>query len=340
MRHRISGVQTALARQQLRKLQEAYDNDATNSRGNNIQLTIDRIACDPDFQKCDDGSIYAPTLFFTVDGIPNFSSMVSETFYSLEETLSVRFLFEKLEAEFVNMQVVQGMQIVLQLHQAFGEESAIVAEATLSGGRLLHCRFDGIFSDALPLFSTDGEKMGHVHITVEAPNLLIPLILARPIVSPVTPDAIRSALISFRSVVALRVQVFRASGLVGGNNNALPSPYIFYTSTSPHGVTFIKDTVVTSSNRSQTTDPVFDILPQDHTIVLDAEFIRFMHDGALSFVVFDHKAEDVQNNLGVAVVSLKDMLASPSAMITKTEPLHPQGSVEIGISWVRSIEAQ
>ena len=335
LRHRISGVQTALARQQIRKLQEAYDNEAARGSANNIHLTIDRIACDPVYQQCDDGSTYAPTLFFTVDGIPNFSTLISDTFYSLEENLSVKFLFEGLEASFVNMQSVQSLQLVLQLHQAFGEESAIVAEATLSGGRLLHCRFDGTLSEALPLFSTDGEKMGHVHITVEAPNLLIPLILARPIVSPITPEHIRAALISFRSVVALRVQIFRASNLVGG-----VSPYVFYTSTSPHGVTFIKDTVVTSSNRVQTTDPVFDILPQDHSIVLDAEFIRFVHDGKLSIVLFDHQAQDVESNLGMAVIPLKEMLVSPAAMISRTEPLHPQGTVEIGISWVRSIEPQ
>ena len=356
LRHRISGVQTALARSHLQKMSAASSSSALGTK-TSLVIALNSITCNPIFQQRDDGSTYTPTLFFSLEleGLGGsttdaggrrhlYEPVLSETFYSLNSTLSVRFVFENIDTADINFTNIQKTSFVLQLHQSFGTESEIVACASLSGARLLHCRYDGVHSDSLQLLSLEGEAMGSVGVTVTAPDLLLPILLARPLVTAVTSDTIRAALIAFRSVRALRIQVYGASDLlcapsaVAGAPRRLPSPYVFYTSTSPHGITFIAETMVSTAGRVATADPTFDLLPVDHPVVLDAEFVRFMNDGSLSFVVFDHTAADVQSNLGIAVIRLEEMLASPSFVMQKRLPLHPQGSLEVGISWVRGPE--
>ncbi|KEG09947.1 hypothetical protein DQ04_04411080, partial [Trypanosoma grayi] len=144
-------------------------------------------------------------------------------------------------------------------------------------------------------------------------------------------EAMRAALVALRSVVALRVQVFRAADL---RATPPPQPYVFYTASAPSGLSCVRDTTVRTSTKAFTTDPVFDVEPIEHRVVVDQELLLFIAEGAVVFVVFDERAKEVRANLGVAEVPLRPLLASPQAVVRTTEVLHPQGTLTVGLSWV------
>lgn len=126
------------------------------------------------------------------------------------------------------------------------------------------------------------------------------------------------------------------TGREGGvQQGALPMPYVFYTAHSPTGVVHsIADTVVRPASGQPTADPSFAAAPVDHRVVPDRELVRLLAHGSIVFVVFDARAADVRSNLGLMELPLRPLLASPHAFIRTTERLHPQGSLEVGLSWV------
>ena len=146
---------------------------------------------------------------------------------------------------------------------------------------------------------------------------------------------LRAALLALRAVKALRITVHRCSDLL--SHNGPPTPYIFYTSKPVGNIQLVEDTTVYTRTKVISANPAFDSEPRDHSIgsgVVTPAILRHIEESCITFIVFDHLNSDPAFNLGVAEVPLKPLLMGPTATIVTSEKLHPQGSIEISISWV------
>ncbi|CBH10257.1 hypothetical protein, conserved [Trypanosoma brucei gambiense DAL972] len=348
MRRRLTHVQTAFAKQQLESYNAAKTRGTTNGgKGSSdgiINFCIHDLECNDAMLRALGASQVAGaavTLFFSLDGLRSYDTMMSPMFYSLDSPLDIRFCYDRLDRDEATVAEIRATTFVFQLHQVCGTGTNIVAMGELPGVALLQARESAVL-ERVKLVSGSGEEVGVVAVEMCALNLLLPILLDRPLSGVgkdgdfcLNSDAVRAALVAMRSVVALRVQVFRADGL---QNSPTPQPYVFYTAAMPStthgGISCIRDTVVHTSTKALTSDPVFDEEPIDHRVVVDSELISFVSESSVVFVVFDAQARDVRSNLGVAEVPLRPLLASPQAVIRKTEVLHPQGTLSIGLSWV------
>ncbi|RNF12932.1 uncharacterized protein Tco025E_06451 [Trypanosoma conorhini] len=336
MRRRLSHVQTVFAKQQLEAYHAAKQRgaDSAEARAGLISFHIRGVECDTGLLRSlgiGAAAGAAVSLFFTMDGLQSYDTMLSQTFYALDEPLDIRFRYDHLDRDEVTVADIRSTTFVFQLHQVKGAASVIVAMGEIPGVALLSCRELAV-SERVPMVSGSGEPAGAITVEVCASNLMLPVLLDRQLSSTLfTAEALRAALVGLRSVVALRVQVFRADGLLA---TPVPQPYVFYTTSAPVGLSCVRDTVVRPSSKPFTADPVFDADPVDHRLVMDRELVEFMAVGAVVFIVFDEQAKDVQANLGVAEVPLRALLESPQALVRTTEALHPQGTISVGLSWV------
>ncbi|ESS68227.1 hypothetical protein TCDM_02988 [Trypanosoma cruzi Dm28c] len=336
MRRRLSHVQTVFAKQQLEAYcaSKARGVDSAHARSGLISFHIQDVECDEVLLRSlgiGEAAGAAVNFFFTLDGLRSYDTMLSPTFYSLYEPLDIRFRYDHLDRDEVTVDAIRNTTFVFQLHQVKGTTNKIVAMAEVPGVALLSCR-ELTVSERIQMLNGDGEPAGAITVEMCASHLMLPVLLDRPLGSTLfTADALRAVLLSLRSVVALRVQVFRANGLLG---TPVPQPYVFYTTSAPVGLSCVRDTVVRPSSKPFTTDPVFDADPVDHRLVVDRELVEFIAGGAVVFILFDEQAKDVQANLGVAEVPLRALLESPQAVVRTTEALHPQGTISVGLSWV------
>ncbi|ESL10267.1 hypothetical protein TRSC58_02003 [Trypanosoma rangeli SC58] len=336
MRRRLSHVQTVFAKRQLEAYRAAKERgaDSTDARTGLISFHIQGVECDAGLLRSlgiGEAAGAAVTLFFTMDGLQSYDTMLSPTFYAMDELLDIWFRYDHLDRDEVTVADIRNTTFLFQLHQVKGATNAIVAMGEIPGVALLSCR-ELTVSERVPMVNGNGEPAGAITVEMCASNLMLPVLLDRQLSSPLfTAEALRATLVRLRSVVALRVQVFRADGLLG---TPVPQPYVFYTTSAPAGLSCVRDTVVRPSSKSFTTDPVFDADPVDHRLVMDRELVEFMVVGAVVFIVFDEQAKDVQANLGVVEVSLRPLLESPQTVVRTTEVLHPQGTLSVGLSWV------
>lgn len=336
MRRQLSHVQTVFAKQQLEAYRGAKTREAEGGSAQTgvISFSIRDVETDEGLLRAlgiGEAVGAAVALFFTMDGLQSYDTMLSPTFYALDEPLDIRFCYDHLDRDEVTVADIRNTTFVFQLHQVWGTTNTIVAMAEIPGVALLACRELTVL-ERVQMVSGNGEPAGAIMVEMSASNLMLPVLLDRPLSSALfTADAMRATLLALRSVVALRVQVFRADGLLG---TPVPQPYVFYTSSTPSGMSCVRDTVVRTSTRAFTVDPVFDADPVDHQVVVDRELVEFMATGAIVFVVFDERAKEVQANLGVAKVPLQPLLKSSQAVLRSTETLHPQGTLNVGVSWV------
>ncbi|ORC90091.1 uncharacterized protein TM35_000091410 [Trypanosoma theileri] len=352
MRRRLTHVQTVFAKQQLEayrvaKLRGSEEGSIKNA--GLITFNIRDLECDAGLLRAlgiSDPNGAAVALFFSLDGLKSYDTMLSPTFYSLDEPLDITFRYDHMERDEITLSDIRNTTFIFQLHQVHGATNTVIAMAELPGVALLSCR-ELTVSERIVMLSGNGEPSGAISIEMCASNLMLPILLNRPLLSEtnenkissgndntdmfLTSEALRAALISLRSVVALRVQVFRADGLLAPPT---PQPYVFYTASAPSGLSCVRDTVVRTSTKAFTTDPVFDVDPVDHRLVVDRELVQFVAEGVIVFVVFDEQAKEVRANLGVVEVPLRPLLASPQAVVRTTEVLHPQGTLSVGLSWV------
>ncbi|KAH9598977.1 hypothetical protein LSM04_004905 [Trypanosoma melophagium] len=351
LRRRLTHVQTVFAKQQLEayRVAKLRGTEESNIKDNGlITFNIRDLECDTGLLRAlgiSNPTGAAVALFFSLDGLKSYDTMLSPTFYSLDEPLDITFRYDQMEREELTLSDIRNTTFIFQLHQVHGATNTVIAMAELPGVALLSCR-ELTVSERIVMLSGNGEASGAITVEMCASNLILPILLDRPLISEtntnknsgndnndmfLTAEALRAALISLRGVVALRVQVFRADGLLA---SPTPQPYVFYTASAPSGLSCIRDTVVHTSTKAFTTDPVFDVDPVDHRLVMDRELVQFVAEGFIVFVVFDEQAKEVRANLGVVEVPLRPLLASPQAVVRTTEVLHPQGTLSVGLSWV------
>ena len=336
MRRRISNVQTMFVKQQLDKYREVMSSGQTNT--GSVIFTISNISCDPRIQQMPDGSLYSPTLFISLDGLEGYHTMLSTNFYTVATALDTRFAYDALHIADTTVSQLQRTTFAFQLHQSFGLESVVVAMGEIAGSRLLTCRDGGLLFERVTLINDNGEKLGEIGVTIEVRNLFLPVLLDRPLSDMLlTADAVRAALISLRSIRSLRMQIFKATNLSEGAT-LMPRAYVFVTALPIDGITCLPDTTVSAQDAVACSSPIFDVVPRDFPVVLDRALVQFIAMTQVTFVVFDHNAQDVKANIGMATVPLKSLLRSPSETILVKEKLHPSGELEIGFSWVCSLE--
>lgn len=342
LRGRVTHVQTIFAKQQLQAYRAAAaagrDHDGLVSFSLRVLRSHEAAMC----RALGMADLHAPvSFFFTLDGLADYETMVGPTLHALEDVVDVRFQYEDLDKDAVTLATIQDTTFTFQLHCRSGDGSRLVAMAELPGMALLAAR-ELSMEETLELIDGSGEKVGTVLVEFCCSHLMLPVLLDAPLSDPragaatLSSAEIKSAMVALRAVRFLRVQLFRAQGLAGSaEDNTLPQPYVFYTASSPvGGLSCVRDTVVQPFNKSFTTDPTFDVAPVDHRVIVDAALIRFVAFGVVHFVVFDERAKDVHVNLGLVEVALRPLLESPSATITLTQPLHPQGTLSLGLSWV------
>lgn len=342
LRGRVSHVQTIFAKQQL----QAYRAAATTGRDHDglIAFSIRNLRSQ-EAAMCRAlgiADLHAPvSFFFTLDGLADYETMMGPTLYALDDVVDVRFQYEELAKDTVTVAQIERTTFTFQLHCTSGDGSRLVAMAELPGIALLAAR-ELSMEETLVLIDGSGESVGTLLVEFCCSHLMLPVLLDAPLSNPVAGTgtlsfaAIKSAMVALRTVRFLRVQIFQARGLAGSaDDSTLPQPYVFYTAASPlGGLSCVRDTVVHPCNKAYTTDPVFDVAPVDHRVLVDPALIRFVAFGVVSFVVFDERASEVQVNLGFVEVTLRPLLESPFATITTTQPLHPQGTLSVGLSWV------
>lgn len=342
LRGRIAHVQTIFAKQQLQAYRAAAA--AGCDRDGIIAFSIRGLESRAEAmcRALGIADLHAPvSLFFTLDGLADYETMIGPTLCALDDVVDVRFQYDDLAKDAVTLAAVEQTTFTFQLHCITGEGTRLVAMAELAGVALLAARELSV-EESLTLIDGSGENVGTILVEFCCSHLMLPVLLDAPLSDPratstaMTTAQIKSAMVALRTVRFLRVQVFEAHGLAGSaEDNTLPQPYVFYTAASPlGGLNCIRDTTVHPCNRTFTTNPKFDVAPVDHRVVVDAALIRFVAYGTVSFVVFDERATEVRCNLGVVEVALRPLLESPFATITTTQPLHPQGTLSVGISWV------
>ena len=334
LRRRITGIQTTLTKRMLQAAQ-----DLKKESNASLTFTLTNIQCDPRITAAPDGSTFSPTLFFTLDGLEGYELAVSDHFYRTTSELAVLFVFGNLPVQPSTMDRIASATFVLQLHQSYGTECDVVAAGTIDGSSLLN-GYDGsgIVSLSIDLVGVDGGAVGAVQGTATLSEEYVPFLLERKVGDPSTArlsyESLQANVLSLRSVAALRIHVYRATGL--RSDGHIPQPYVFYTVTNvPAGLSsFIGDTVIHPSGSTVTANPTFDVNPREHQVIMDMNVVRFLHQAVVSFIVFDATSKDFETNLGVAAVPLERLLRSPTETIQTTETLHPQGTLEIGISWI------
>ncbi|KPA80312.1 hypothetical protein ABB37_04594 [Leptomonas pyrrhocoris] len=342
LRGRVTHVQTIFAKQQL----QAYRTAAATGRDHDglIAFSIRGLQSQEEAmcRALGIGDLHSPVpFFFTLDGLSDYETMVGPTLYALDDVVDVRFQYDDLAKDAVTLAALEHTTFVFQLHSTNGAGSRLVAMAELPGMALLAAR-ELSMEESLTLLDGNGESVGSILVEFCCSHLVLPVLLGAPLSDPAATSAtlstaaIKSAMVALRTVRFLRVQVFYAEGLAGSAaDNTLPQPYVFYTAASPlGGLSCVRDTVVRPGNKAFTTNPKFDVAPVDHRVLVDPALIRFIAFGAVSFVVFDERAREVQANLGIVEVALRPLLESPFATITTTQSLHPQGTLSLGISWV------
>ncbi|CCW59562.1 unnamed protein product [Phytomonas sp. EM1] len=342
LRRRVSHVQTVFAKQQLQAYRAAVAKpdagDPAEAKNGLIQFCIRALEAEEGLPRAlGVRTIRDPvSVFFTLDGLEGYDTMLSPTLHALEEPMDVRFVYKGLGKDEITLAQIQHTLFTLQLHQVTEFGSRIVAMHEIPGIALLTARELSI-EERFDLIDGTGEKVGWVLMEMCCSQLMLPVLLGQPLTAGALLSAaeMRAALIALRSLLFLRVHVFKAEGLASVEGGTMPQPYVFYTAHSPHGgLGFVRDTVVRTAGNAFTTDPVFDAIPVDHRVVVDRELIHYIAHGSIVFVVFDERAHDVRENLGVVEVSLHPLLASPTAFIRETVPLHPQGTLSFGISWI------
>jgi chromosome segregation ATPase len=344
LRGRVTHVQTIFAKQQLQAYRAAARGGSSSDSSGLIAFSI-RGLRSHEAAMCRAlgiADLHAPvSFFFTLDGLAEYETMMGPTLHALSDVVDVRFQYDDLAKDAVTLAVVEHTVFTFQLHCVCGDESRLVAMAELPGVALLAAR-ELPREETLSLVDGAGETVGAIFIEFCCTRLMLPVLLDAPLSDPkaasVTLSAaeIKSAMVALRTVRFLRIQVFDANGLAGSaEDNTLPQPYVFYTASSPlGGLNCVRDTVVQPINKVFTTDPKFDVAPVDHRVVVDPSLIRFIAFGTVCFVVFDERAKEVQMNLGIVEVALRPLLESPVATIITTQPLHPQGTLRVGLSWV------
>lgn len=342
LRRRLSHVQTVFAKQQLQAYRAASAaHSAAEANTGMISFCIRGLECEAATMTRALGipDLSSPTaVFFSLDGLTSYDTMLSPVVHSLADALDVHFQYANLEKDEVTIAEIQRTTFTFQLHRSTGEGSTVVGMAELPGMALLAARELSLL-ETLTLIDGEGRPLGSLAVELCCSRLMLPVLLDRPVQTArftMSAAEVRSALVSLRAVRALRVEVFRAQDLPSTGGPTLPQPYVFYTAHSPSGaLSSVSDTVVRPSNRNFTTDPVFDAAPVDHRVVVDRDLIHFIANGTIVFVVFDDQSKEVQANLGIVEVPLYPLLTSPTALIRQSEPLHPQGTLTIGLSWVR-----
>ncbi|CAM39888.2 conserved hypothetical protein [Leishmania braziliensis MHOM/BR/75/M2904] len=348
LRGRVMHVQTIFAKQQLQAYRAAATASGLGTEGL-ISFSI-RGLQSQEAAMCRSlgiANLKAPvSFFFTLDGLADYEAMMGPTLRALDDVVDVRFQYEGLAKDAVTLATIEETVFCFQLHCAAGETSRLVAMAELPGAALLNAREVPV-EDTLPLIDGEGQTVGSILVEFCCARLVLPILLGAPLSDPragattftLSAQEIKSAMVALRTVCYLRIQVFRAEGLAGSlEGGTAPQPYVFYTATSPLGaLNCVRDTVVHPSSRIFTTDPVFDVVPVDHRVIVDPALIRFVAFGVVSFVLFDERATNVQANLGVVEVALRPLLNSPHAIIRVTERLHPQGTLSVGLSWVSGV---
>ncbi|KPI88751.1 hypothetical protein ABL78_2130 [Leptomonas seymouri] len=345
LRGRVARVQTIFAKQQL----QAYRAAAATGRDHDGLIAFSvRGLQSHEGAMCRAlgiADLHAPvSFFFTLDGFADYETMMGPTLYALDDVVDVRFQYDDLARDAVTLATIERTTFTFQLHCTSGQSSRLVAMAELPGMALLAARELSV-EESLTLIDGNGESIGSILLEVCCSNLMLPVLLDAPLTDPkagsvtLTTAEIKSAMVALRTVRFLRVQVFSAQGLAGSaEDNTLPQPYVFYTATSPlDGLNCVRDTVVHPFNKAFTTEPTFDVAPVDHRVIVDSALIRFIAFGTVTFVVFDERAKEVRANLGVAEIVLRPLLESPFANIIITQPLHPQGTLRVGISWVAGV---
>eukprot|EP00796_Vickermania_ingenoplastis_P000891 gene891-520_t len=384
MRRRLSHVQTVFAKQQLQAYRAALtlqksegDSSPQAASGlGQISLCIRAVEMENTILSAlglEDRQ--SPTaLFFSLDGLEAYDTMLSPTFYSLQAIpVDVLFQYDGLPPDDVTVAEIQRTVFLLQLHHTTEDGSQVVAQAELPGTELLHAR-EVALESTLRLVDGEGVVVGHVLLERCCRRLMLPVVLGAPLAPATSPTSaappdglvmsaleVRAALVALRSVVAIRVQVFRLQGYEPPAATALPEveevpepgaitaaaatrppdPYIFYTTSSPvPSLSPIRDTVVRSTGggplrRPDTPggDAVFDQEPVEHRVAVDRDLVQFLCYGSIVFVVFDANSTDIEHNLGTVELPLKPLLESPQAMMRTTEVLHPRGTLSVGLSW-------
>ncbi|GET90298.1 hypothetical protein, conserved [Leishmania tarentolae] len=348
LRGRVAHVQTIFAKQQLQAYRAAATASGLDSEGL-ITFSI-RGLQSQETAMCRSlgiANLKSPvSFFFTLEGLADYEAMMGPTLHALDDVVDVRFQYDGLAKDAVTLATIEHTIFCFQLHCAEGETSRLVAMAELPGASLLNAREVSV-EDTLNLIDGEGQKVGSILVEFCCARLVLPILLGAPLSDPraglssftLSAQEIKAAMVALRTVRYLRIQVFRAEGLAGSAEaGTAPQPYVFYTATSPLGaLNCVRDTVVHPSSRAFTTDPVFDATPVDHRVIVDPALIRFIACGVVSFVLFDERAANVQSNLGVVAVALRPLLNSPHDTIRATEKLHPQGTLNVGLSWVSGV---
>ncbi|CCW67453.1 unnamed protein product [Phytomonas sp. Hart1] len=341
LRRRVSHVQTVFAKQQLQAYRTAVtrpENGAVDEAGGLIQFCIRGFEAEEGLARAlGIQTMKEPfSVFFSLDGLAEYDTMLSPTLHSLEEPMEVRFVYKGLGKDKVTLAQIQHTVFTLQLHQTTEVGSRVVGVHEIPGIALLTARELSV-EERFYLIDGTGEKIGWVLMEMCCSQLMLPVLLGQPLANGALLSAgeMRAALMALRPLLFLRVNVFRAQGLASADGAQVPQPYVFYTAHSPKGgISFVRDTVVRTAGNAFTTDPVFDVMPVDHRVVVDRELVYFVAHGSIVFVVFDERANDVRENLGVVEVSLHPLLSSPTAFIRETATLHPKGTLSFGISWI------
>uniref|UniRef100_A0A7S1Q259 C2 domain-containing protein n=1 Tax=Neobodo designis TaxID=312471 RepID=A0A7S1Q259_NEODS len=139
---------------------------------------------------------------------------------------------------------------------------------------------------------------------------------------------------AFRGVIAIRIAVRRCRGLAKNASGVDPSPYVFYT-VDGEGAAFVTDTVVHTAGRQLTCDPDFDAEPVDHPVRVGSQLHDYVRGATITFAVFDTRSEDAESNLGTTTLPLASLAESPQSTVVREAALHPSGTIEVAVSWVR-----
>lgn len=287
-RHRITHVQTVFAKQQLHHYRQALEGAASrvDSPGEQLVPGAGKVSVclrSVVFDEAVVSILHLPdrqgptTLFFTLDGLRSFDTMISPTFYSLDGGLpEFMFQYDGLSPDTTTAAEIRSTPFVLQLHQGTEQGSRIIAQGELSGARVLQAR-EMSMEEPLTLVTGDGVAIGHVLVEFSCAGLLLPVLLGLP-GSPGVSDVglsameVKAAMVALRSVIALRIQVVKLEGICGAYDfydgintdvdagkqsaalDATPpalhrstafSPYVFYTSSSPlPALSPVRDTAV------------------------------------------------------------------------------------------------
>lgn len=202
----------------------------------------------------------SPTsLFITLDGLSGYSTMLSPTFYSVEEGISdVLFQYDGLSPDVVTVEELQCTTLILQLHHTLkavkdptrcedGEDeeammmviesgSEIIAQAELPGTWLVQAS-EMTQEATLELISGNGDVIGHILVEYTCQRLMLPITLGFPLSASaavgerggkalppfalgvdhgllLSAAEVKAALVALRSVLGIRIEVFRLDDIV------------------------------------------------------------------------------------------------------------------------------